>query len=75
MEQIQSKHYDYIVIGAGPGGLATAKRAAQLRAKVLIIENKEVGGASLNWGSLPKKVMWSLSTHMLESNAVQHLGL
>ena len=41
----------------------------------MIIENREVGGASLNWGSLPKKIMWSLAAHLVESRVVQHYGV
>ena len=41
----------------------------------MIIENREVGGASLNWGSLPKKIMWSLAAHLVEGRVVQHYGV
>ena len=75
VESNTSKKYDYIVIGAGVGGLASAKRAAKFNAKVLLIENREIGGASFNWGSLPKKIMWSLAAHLTEGRAVQSYGL
>ncbi len=51
--------YDLIVIGAGSGGMATARRAAKYGAKVLIAENREIGGTCVNVGCVPKKVMWS----------------
>jgi len=35
--------YDLIVIGAGSGGLAAAKRAANAQKKVLLIENDTIG--------------------------------
>ena len=41
----------------------------------MIIENREIGGASLNWGSLPKKIMWSLAAHLVEGRVVQHYGV
>lgn len=50
--------YDYIVIGGGSGGIASANRAAIHGAKVLLIEAKEVGGTCVNVGCVPKKVMW-----------------
>lgn len=50
--------FDYIVIGAGSGGVASANRAAMLGAKVLLIENNLVGGTCVNVGCVPKKVMW-----------------
>lgn len=50
--------YDYIVIGAGSGGIASANRAAMHGAKVLLIEAKDLGGTCVNVGCVPKKVMW-----------------
>lgn len=50
--------YDYIVIGAGSGGIASANRAAMYGAKVLLIEGNDLGGTCVNRGCVPKKVMW-----------------
>ncbi|BDP82215.1 hypothetical protein EfmAA290_28910 [Enterococcus faecium] len=36
--------YDYIVIGGGSGGIASANRAGMHGAKVLLIEANELGG-------------------------------
>ena len=36
--------YDVLVIGAGQGGLPAAHMAANLGAKVALIEQREVGG-------------------------------
>lgn len=47
--------YDIAVIGAGPGGYVAAVRAAQLGAKVVLIENNHLGGTCLNWGCIPSK--------------------
>ncbi|MEX2785218.1 glutathione-disulfide reductase [Streptococcus sp. H49] len=52
------KAYDYIVIGGGSGGIASANRAAMHGAKVLLIEAKDIGGTCVNRGCVPKKVMW-----------------
>ena len=52
------KEYDYIVIGGGSGGIASANRAAMHGAKVILFEGKEVGGTCVNVGWVPKKVMW-----------------
>ena len=52
------KVYDYIVIGGGSGGIASANRAAMHGAKVILFEGKEVGGTCVNVGCVPKKVMW-----------------
>ncbi len=52
------KHYNYLVIGGGSGGVASSRRAASYGAKVLLIESKRIGGTCVNVGCVPKKVMW-----------------
>lgn len=37
-------HFDYLVIGAGSGGIASARRAASYGAKVGVIEKQALGG-------------------------------
>ncbi|MEN9705624.1 MAG: hypothetical protein RLZZ393_1503 [Pseudomonadota bacterium] len=54
-----SNDYDLIVIGGGSGGLAAAQRAAEYGARALIIESARLGGACVNVGCVPKKVMWN----------------
>ncbi|MEH0093620.1 glutathione-disulfide reductase [Vibrio metschnikovii] len=51
-------HFDYICIGGGSGGIASANRAAMYGAKVALIEAKDLGGTCVNVGCVPKKVMW-----------------
>src|SRR3972149_11943550 len=46
-----------VVIGGGPGGYVAAIRAAQLGAKVTVIEKEELGGICLNWGCMPTKAL------------------
>ncbi|PTN11932.1 glutathione-disulfide reductase [Nitrosomonas aestuarii] len=50
--------FDYICLGAGSGGIASANRAAMHGAKVLLIEARHIGGTCVNVGCVPKKVMW-----------------
>ena len=52
-------HYDLIAIGGGSGGLAVCKRAAAHGAKTAVIEGGRLGGACVNVGCVPKKVMWN----------------
>tara|TARA_Y100000589_G_scaffold57089_1_gene47330 strand:- start:786 stop:2147 length:1362 start_codon:yes stop_codon:yes gene_type:complete len=52
-----NKNFDLIVIGAGSGGLAAAKRAAKYGAKVGIIEGDKIGGTCVIRGCVPKKLM------------------
>lgn len=54
--------YDYVVIGGGSGGLASARRAAAHGAKVALIEGGRLGGTCVNVGCVPKKVMWNAAT-------------
>ena len=46
-----------IVIGGGPGGYVAAIRAAQLGAKVTLIEKEHLGGTCLNIGCIPTKCL------------------
>ena len=55
MEEI----FDYIVIGGGSGGVASANRAAMHGAKVLLVEKSRMGGTCVNVGCVPKKIMWT----------------
>jgi glutathione reductase (NADPH) len=51
-------HYDYdlIVIGAGSGGVRTARMSSSKGLKVAIIESRELGGTCVNVGCIPKKL-------------------
>ena len=49
--------FDLVVLGAGSGGLAAAKRAASYGAKVAIIEGDRVGGTCVIRGCVPKKLL------------------
>lgn len=51
-------HFDYIAIGGGSGGIASANRAAMRGANVALIEAKAMGGTCVNVGCVPKKAMW-----------------
>ena len=46
-----------LVIGGGPGGYVAAIRAAQLGAKVTLVERAEIGGTCLNRGCMPTKAL------------------
>lgn len=52
-----ANHFDYLVIGAGSGGIASARRAASYGKKVAVIEKGRLGGTCVNVGCVPKKVM------------------
>lgn len=50
--------FDYICIGGGSGGIASANRAAKHGKNVALIEAKAIGGTCVNVGCVPKKAMW-----------------
>ena len=55
-----SKEYDYLVIGGGSGGLASARRASgQWGAKTIAVESNRLGGTCVNVGCVPKKITWN----------------
>jgi dihydrolipoamide dehydrogenase len=54
--------YDIIVLGGGPGGYVAAIRAAQLGAKVALIEKDKLGGTCLSRGCIPTKAIIACTT-------------
>eukprot|EP01097_Dermamoeba_algensis_P009596 TRINITY_DN680_c0_g1_i2.p1 TRINITY_DN680_c0_g1~~TRINITY_DN680_c0_g1_i2.p1 ORF type:complete len:471 (+),score=109.40 TRINITY_DN680_c0_g1_i2:55-1413(+) len=56
-------HFEYLVIGGGSGGLASARRAASYGKKAAIVEYARLGGTCVNVGCVPKKVMWNTASH------------
>ncbi|MCJ1355599.1 MAG: Glutathione reductase [Icmadophila ericetorum] len=58
-----SKECDYLVIGGGSGGLASARRASGMYgAKTIAIESKRLGGTCVNVGCVPKKITWNAAS-------------
>ncbi|CAL1329383.1 glutathione-disulfide reductase [Candidatus Providencia siddallii] len=56
-----NRHYDYIVIGGGSGGISSIKYASIYGKKCALIEGKKLGGTCVNLGCVPKKIMWYAS--------------
>jgi len=50
---------DYLVIGGGSGGVASARRARRYGARVALVERAELGGTCVNRGCVPKKIQWN----------------
>uniref|UniRef100_A0A4X1VTY0 Glutathione reductase, mitochondrial n=1 Tax=Sus scrofa TaxID=9823 RepID=A0A4X1VTY0_PIG len=53
--------FDYLVIGGGSGGLASARRAAELGARAAVVESHKLGGTCVSTRALP--VMWNTAVH------------
>ncbi len=54
-----TEHYDLLILGGGSGGIATANRAALHGARCALIERGALGGACVNVGCVPKKLLWN----------------
>jgi NAD(P) transhydrogenase len=52
-----SYDYDLLVIGSGPAGQKAAIQAAKLGRRVALVERRELGGVSVNWGTIPSKTL------------------
>ena len=64
-----------VIIGSGPGGYVAAIRAAQLGARVTVIENQALGGVCLNCGCIPSKALLSVVDLGEKANKASDLGL
>jgi dihydrolipoamide dehydrogenase len=62
-----TKHFDLIVIGGGPGGYVGAIRAAQMGKKVACVERAKLGGVCLNWGCIPTKALLHAASVYVEA--------
>jgi dihydrolipoamide dehydrogenase len=68
---MNTKTFDAVVIGAGPGGYVAAIRLAQLGKKTALVEREELGGVCLNWGCIPSKALIAAANLVEE---VKHAG-
>ena len=64
-----------LVIGGGPGGYVSAIRAAQLGAKVTLVEGAQMGGTCLNRGCMPTKAMLHTSEIYHEAVSSADIGI
>ena len=67
--------FDMVVIGAGPGGYSCAIRAAQLGARVCIIEKNGMGGTCTQRGCIPTKYLHSLGDIVRRTAAAKRYGI
>jgi dihydrolipoamide dehydrogenase len=69
------REYDIAIIGGGPGGYVAAIRAAQLGARVAIIEMERIGGCCLNRGCISTKAMVHQAEVYLQMKKSAEYGL
>ncbi len=72
---MQKRQFDVAVLGGGPGGYSAAIRLAQGGKKVVLIEEKEVGGTCLNRGCIPTKCLLSTVSLFRDINRAEVFGL
>ena len=75
-----AEHFDYLVIGGGSGGVASARRAAMYGKRVALVERGAswndqgqregagYGGTCVNVGCVPKKLMYTAAAHIESSH-------
>ena len=68
-------HHDVVVIGGGPGGYATAFRAALRGLDVALVERDRVGGTCLHRGCIPSKAILHVAGVLEEVARAEVLGL
>lgn len=66
---------DMIIIGGGPGGYVAALRAAQLGARVALIERDRVGGTCLHRGCIPTKALLEVARAVRSLARLGDLGI
>lgn len=70
-----SQHYDLVVIGAGPAGTSAAIRAAELGARVAVVEASRTGGTCVNTGCVPTRVLAKTARIVREVRLAHEYGI
>lgn len=66
---------DLIIIGAGPGGYATAVKAAKAGLRTVVIESGRLGGTCLNVGCIPTKCLCKNAELISELKDAELMGV
>jgi pyruvate/2-oxoglutarate dehydrogenase complex dihydrolipoamide dehydrogenase (E3) component/uncharacterized membrane protein YdjX (TVP38/TMEM64 family) len=74
---VKPKHFDrnVIIIGAGAAGLVSAYISAVVRAKVTLVEARNMGGDCLNYGCVPSKALIKSAKVAHQIKHADHYGL
>ncbi len=70
-----AQFFDLAVLGGGPGGYVAALRAAQLGAKVALVEKDRLGGTCLHRGCIPTKALLRSAEALVEARAASEFGV
>ncbi|WP_114377203.1 dihydrolipoyl dehydrogenase family protein [Elioraea thermophila] len=66
---------DLVVIGAGAAGLSVVAGAAQLGARVVLIERAAMGGECLNAGCVPSKALLAVARRVAMARQAARFGI
>jgi hypothetical protein len=69
------RSYEVLVVGAGPAGTSAALRAAELGARVGLIEARRTGGTCVNTGCVPTRVLAKTARFVREVRAAGGYGI
>jgi dihydrolipoamide dehydrogenase len=67
--------YDVAIIGGGPGGYLAAERLGHAKKKVLLIEEKYLGGTCLNVGCIPTKTLLNSVKQYVHAREAEKFGV
>lgn len=67
--------YDVAVIGGGPAGYAAALKAAELGARVCLVEAENPGGACVNFACIPTNILLGSALAFLEAREFDVMGV
>ncbi|MDR1506266.1 MAG: FAD-dependent oxidoreductase [Treponema sp.] len=67
--------YDTVIIGGGPGGYLAAERLGHEKRKVLLIEEKYLGGTCLNVGCIPTKTLLNSAKQYIHAKEAEKFGV
>ena len=71
----QTDSYEVLVVGAGPAGTSAAIRAAELGARVGLVEARRTGGTCVNTGCVPTRVLAKTARFVREVRAAGGYGI
>ncbi len=67
--------YDAAIIGGGPGGYLAAERLSHEKKKVLLIEERHLGGTCLNVGCIPTKTLLNSAKQYVHAKEAGKYGI
>ena len=70
-----SQHFDIAVLGSGPGGYIAALKAAQMGARVAVVEKENLGGTCLNYGCIPSKALLASAELLHKIHHADEMGV